>query len=91
MRPWDSCIDFSVIPWSEGKVLVMGKKFRRFCKSARGPLAWILSLILVWQMFPAQGMAYALEEAAEAFTSNDVDAVVVEDTAADPDVDQRAV
>ncbi len=87
MRPWDSCIDFSVIPWSEGKVLVMGKKFRRFCKSARGPLAWILSLILVWQMFPAQGMAYALEEAAEAFTSNDVDAVVVEDTAAEPEVD----
>ncbi|MBQ3340178.1 MAG: hypothetical protein IJG82_11415, partial [Atopobiaceae bacterium] len=65
----------------------MGKKFRRFCKSARGPLAWILSLILVWQMFPAQGMAYALEEAADAFTSNNVDAVVVEDTAAEPEVD----
>ena len=63
----------------------MGKKFRSFCKSARGPLAWILTLILVWQLFPAQGMAYALEEAAEALASTGVDAVVVEDTLVEPE------
>jgi len=78
---------FSVFPWSEGKVLVMGKKFRRFCKGARGPLAWILSLILVWQMFPAQGMAYALEEAAAAIeSSQEAPVVVVEDEASEPEV-----
>lgn len=66
-----------------GKVSAMSKKLRKLFKQLRTPLSWALTLILVTQLFPAQGMAYALGEAAEAFANSADDAIVVEDNLAD--------
>ena len=75
----------------------MGKKFRKWYGIARKPLIWFLTALLVIQMFPAQGMAYAVEEAANAAieqpaAENEVSVtsalpegdVVVQETAAEP-------
>lgn len=74
----------------------MGKKLRKWYGIARKPLIWFLAALLVFQMFPAQGMAYAVEEAANAaieqpaaenevsVTSALPEDVVVQETAAEP-------
>jgi hypothetical protein len=64
----------------------MSKKFRKVFKQLKTPLSWALTLILVSQMFPAQGMAYAIEEATQALMPEVEEAVVYEDELLNEDV-----
>ena len=59
----------------------MGKKFRKWYGIVRKPLIWFLTALLVIQMFPAQGMAYAVEEAANAAIEQPIDEAPADDGA----------
>ena len=44
----------------------MDKRMRKLFALMRKPLTWVFALSLVLQLFPLQGMAYAVDEVQEA-------------------------